>query len=111
MSNDNQLNEQMHEAQDATVEMMGEQVPPMPQRKPKLVIRIEIDNNDLDNAVMELEGTAIDAVEALYVAGKYNESMIKPIIGAAAMLVADDPVLQQKFDELKAYFSKTPHHG
>lgn len=86
-------------------------LPPMPERKPKLVIHIEIDNNDLDNAVMQFDGTVIDAVEALYAAGKYNESMIKPIVGAAAMLVADDESLQQKFDELKVYFSNTPQHG
>lgn len=111
MSNDNQLNEQMQEAQAATAEKMGEQVLPMPQRKPKLIIHIEINNNALVSAVMEFEGNIVDAVEALYVAAKYNESMIKPIIGAAAMLVADDPVLQQKFKELKVYFSNTPQHG
>lgn len=84
---------------------------PTPERKPKLVIHIEIDNNDLDSAVMQFDGTVIDAVEALYMAGKYNESMIKPIVGAAAMLVSDDESLQQKFDELKVYFSNTPQHG
>lgn len=111
MSKKKQLNEQMQEAHAATAEMMGEQVPPMPERKQKLVIHIEIDNNDLDNTVMVFEGNIVDAVEALYIAGKYNESMIKPIIGAAAMLVADDVILQQKFYELKTYFSKTPQHG
>lgn len=84
---------------------------PTPERKPKLVIHIEIDYNDLDNAVMQFDGTVIDAVEALYMAGKYNESMIKPIVGAAAMLVSDDESLQQKFDELKVYFANTPQHG
>lgn len=84
---------------------------PPPERKPKLVIHVEIDNNDLDSAVMQFEGNVIDAIEALYMAGKYNESMIKPIVGAAAMLVSDDESLQQKFDELKVYFANTPQHG
>ena len=105
MSNENQLNEQMQEAHAAAAEMMGGQVPPMPAQKPKLVIRIEIDNNDLDNAVMEFEGTAIDAVEALYVVGKYNDTMVKPLIGAAAMLIADDPSLRKVMEDVISYYS------
>lgn len=105
MSNDNQLNEQMQEAQAAVSYMMGDMIPPMPQRKPKLVIRIEIDNNDLDNAVMEFEGAAIDAVEALYVGGMYNRKLVKPIIGAAAMLISEDPSLRKVLDDVIVYHS------
>lgn len=105
MSNENQLNEQMQEAQAAAAEMMGGQVPPMPAQKPKLVIRIEIDNNDLDNAVMEFDGAAIDVVEALYVAGMYNRKLVKPIIGAAAMLISEDPSLRKVLDDVIAYHS------
>lgn len=105
MSKKKQLNEQMQEAQAATAEMMGEQVPPMPERKPKLVIHIEIDNNDLDNAVMEFEGAAIDAVEALYVGGMYNRKLVKPIIGAAAMLISEDPSLRKVLEDVIAYHS------
>lgn len=111
MSNDNQLNEQMQEAQAVAAEMMGEQVPPMPARKPKLVIHIEIDNNDLESAKMEFEGTALDAVEALYVAGQYSSNMIKPIIGAAAMLISDDPSLRKVLEDVIAYYSADEQHG
>ena len=105
MSNDNQLNEQMQEAQASVSYMMGDMVPPVHARKPKLVIAIEIDDNDLDSARIVFEGTAIDAVEALYVGGKYDGKLVKPIIGAAAMFISEDPSLRKVLDDVIAYHS------
>lgn len=97
--------EQAREATEAVSEMMGEQVPPMPERKPKLVIAIEIDDRDIDSARIVFEGTAIDAVEALYVGGKYDGKLVKPIIGAAAMFISEDPSLRKVLEDVIAYHS------
>ncbi len=82
-------------------------IPLMPERKPKLVIHIEIGNNDLDNAVMQFDGSVTDAIEALFVAGKSNDPMLRAIIGAAAMLMSSDPSLRKMLEDC-VYFFSTP---
>ncbi len=106
--NDDYIPEQVIKAHKVVREMMG--VPSLPAKRPKLVIHIEIDNNDIDSAILDFDGHAIDAIEGLFVAGMYCESLIRPIIAASAMLIGDNAELQKCFDKTKEYFLSTQSH-
>lgn len=111
MSNENQLNEQMHEAQAAVSYMMGDMLPPMPQPRQRVGIYIDIDNDNVENSDANCTGSVSDLSAALMMAVSINDKLLMPVIIAAAALTADKPELRKKYDDLVVYFSKTPQHG
>lgn len=86
-------------------------LPPMPQPTKRVIIHIDIDNDNLDLSAMHCEGSATELIEALLVGAKFESRLRMPMVAAVAALVADDHIMRKKFNDMCEYFSNTPQHG
>ena len=70
-----------------------------------VLLHIEVNQEDIDNAILKAEGRVVDMVEALFAAAKMNINIAKCVMAAAAMLASDNAGYATLYGELLVYFT------